>query len=176
MEWNHLNTNTLARPTCAYCLGTGSCKGRGGKDEVCDCKLRESFKECFDCFRVSDLMTTRVEMDHMTQMRKAEDFRADFCLISRRTLDASEWRLFSAYYLLGADARLCARQFKMSLDTFKHARYRVELKLGRAFRETEPFPLYPVRQYFDSAIRGAVVLPCVVPNPRPRPHRLARAA
>ena len=176
MEWNHLNTDTLARPTCAYCLGTGSCKERGGKDVVCDCKLRQSFRECFDCFKASAVLSG-VRRDHTTWVRKSEEFRADFVLTAKRTLDASEWRIFAAYYLLGADARLCARQFKMNLDTFKHTRYPIEAKLGRAFREMEPFPLYPVKQYFNPTVRGAVVIPCTPPEEaRPRPLRLPRAA
>jgi hypothetical protein len=75
---------------------------------------------------------------------------ADFSLIARRTLDEVEHRIFRFHHLLGADWRLCCRRLGMDRGTFFHAVYRLEQKLGAAFRETEPYPLYPLCEYFES--------------------------
>lgn len=78
---------------------------------------------------------------------------ADFCLVSRRTLDEFEYRIFRYHHLLGADWRLCCRQLKMDRGEFFHAVYRVEQKLGKVFAELEPYPLYPLREYFNSVVQ-----------------------
>ena len=57
--------------------------------------------------------------------------------------------MFRYHYLLGADWRLCCRQLAMDKGLFFHAVYRIEQKLGRIFRELEPYPLYPLDEYFN---------------------------
>ena len=78
---------------------------------------------------------------------------ADFCLVSRRMLDDEDHRLFRFYFLLGADWQLCARRLKMDRGNFFHAIYRIERTLGRAFSEIQPYPLYPLDEYFGGTIR-----------------------
>ena len=80
---------------------------------------------------------------------KREEFMADFCLVSRRALDDFEYKIFRYHYLLGADWRLCCRQLKMDRGDFFHTLYRIEAKLGRIYAELEPYPLYPLREYFN---------------------------
>jgi len=87
--------------------------------------------------------------------RKDEEFIADFCLISRRVLDDFEHRLFRYHFLLGADWRLCSRQLGIDRGNFFHAVYRIEQKLGRVFRELEPYPLFPLDEYFHGPSRMA---------------------
>lgn len=77
---------------------------------------------------------------------------ADFCLVSRRELDDFEYRIFRFHHLLGADWRLCCRQLKMERGDFFHAVYRIERKLGKVFAELEPYPLYPLPEYFNSVV------------------------
>jgi len=81
--------------------------------------------------------------------RKDEEYIADFCLVSRRVLDDFEYKLFRYHFLLGADWRLCSRKLGVDRGNFFHAVYRIEQKLGRVFRELEPYPLFPVDEYFN---------------------------
>jgi hypothetical protein len=81
--------------------------------------------------------------------RKDEEYLADFVLVAKRALTRKEHQLFRYHYLLGADWRLCCRQLKMEKGLFFHAIYRIEQKLGRIFRELQPYPLYPLDEYFN---------------------------
>jgi hypothetical protein len=81
---------------------------------------------------------------------------ADFCLVSRRTLDDFEHRLFRFHYLLGADWKLCCRQLKMDRGGFFHHAYEMETRLGRVFAELTPYALYPVSEYFSGLTRHGV--------------------
>ena len=62
-------------------------------------------------------------------------------------------RGFKYHFLLGADWKLCTRQLKIDRGNFFHAVYRIEQKLGRVFRELEPYPLYPLEEYFHGQRR-----------------------
>src|SRR5450432_2655724 len=77
---------------------------------------------------------------------------ADFFLVSKRHLDETEFKLFRFHFLLGADWKLCCRQLNMDRGTFFHAVYRVQQKLGRIFRELEPYALFPLDEYFGCTI------------------------
>jgi hypothetical protein len=85
--------------------------------------------------------------------RKDEEYIADFSLIARRTLTEFEHRLFRFHFVLGADWSLCARRLQIDRGNFYHAVYRIEQKLGRTFREVEPYPLFPLDEYFNGPPR-----------------------
>jgi hypothetical protein len=85
--------------------------------------------------------------------RKDEEYIADFTIVARRTLDEEEYRLFRFHFLLGADWKLCARRLDMDRGNFYHSVYRIEQKLGRIFRELEPYPLFPLDEYFHGPSR-----------------------
>jgi hypothetical protein len=85
--------------------------------------------------------------------RKDEEYMADFCLVSRRSLDEFEYRLFRYHFLLGADWKLCCRRLGLDRGNFYHEVYRIEQKLGRIFRELEPYALFPVDEYFHGPSR-----------------------
>jgi hypothetical protein len=85
--------------------------------------------------------------------RKREDYMADFCLVSRRTLTEEEYKLFRYHFLLGADWKLCCRQLKMDRGYYFHTMYRIEQRLGRRFAELEPYALFPLDEYFCTTIR-----------------------
>jgi hypothetical protein len=61
--------------------------------------------------------------------------------------------LFRFHFLLGADWKLCSRQLGIDRGNFFHAIYRIEQKLGRVFRELEPYPLFPLDDYFHGPSR-----------------------
>ncbi|MGH9654167.1 MAG: hypothetical protein ACRD6B_11980 [Bryobacteraceae bacterium] len=88
---------------------------------------------------------------------KNEEYIADFCLISRRTLSDHEYRIFKFHFLLGADWKLCCRKLEIDRGTFFHDVYRIQQKLGRTFRELEPYSLFPVDQYFNGTTKLAEV-------------------
>jgi hypothetical protein len=85
--------------------------------------------------------------------RKDEEYIADFCSVSRHNLDEFEYKLFRFHFILGADWRLCCRQLKMDKGIFFHAVYRIQQKLGRAFRELRPYALFPLDEYFGPVVR-----------------------
>jgi hypothetical protein len=85
--------------------------------------------------------------------RKREEYCADFCLVSRRTLDDAEYTLFKYHFLLGADWKLCCRQLKVDRGNFFHMVYRIEQKLGKVFCELQPYALYPINEYFGGVIQ-----------------------
>jgi hypothetical protein len=87
-----------------------------------------------------------------TYSRKVEDYMADFHLVSQRTLDEQEHKVFRYHFLLGADWKLCCRFLKLERGNFFHLVYRIEQKLGRTFRELEPYGLYPLDEYFGGKI------------------------
>ena len=87
--------------------------------------------------------------------RKDEEFIADFSLVARRALSEDEYRLFRYHFLLGADWKLCTRKLGMDRGNFFHSVYRIEQKLGRLFRELQPYPLFPLDDYFHGPSRIA---------------------
>jgi hypothetical protein len=86
--------------------------------------------------------------------RKDEEFTADFCLVSKRNLTGLEHRIFRYHFLLGADWKLCCRKLSLDRGNFFHAVYRIEQRLGRVFRELEPYGLFPVNDYFHGPVKG----------------------
>lgn len=157
MEWTRSETIALAAPACAYCCGLGLRPDRRGKQRPCNCVLRSIFRACFARFRqcTVEKRFSQVRLEYspranrrITWGRKDEEFCADFWLLSKRTLTEEEWKLFSYHFLLGADWKLCTKRLGMDRGNFFHAVYRIEQKLGRAFREVQPFSLFPLDEYF----------------------------
>jgi hypothetical protein len=84
-----------------------------------------------------------------------------------------EYRLFRYHFILGADWRLCVRKLGMDRGNFFHSVYRIEQKLGRAFRELQPYGLFPLDEYFHGASRTMSVgmsTPALSPKPQRPPH------
>jgi hypothetical protein len=148
---------------CAQCHGSGLRLARQGALTPCNCVLRSIFRICFNRFQkcvTQERHLSRVSLEpHMgrtrpsTWGRKDEEFIADFTLIARRHLTEEEHRLFRYHFLLGADWKLCTRKLGVDRGNFFHAVYRIEQKLGRAFRELEPYALYPLDDYFHGPSR-----------------------
>jgi hypothetical protein len=136
---------------------------RGATEAPCACVLRSVFRACYQRFRECVLdqdrisrVTLEFNATHCGRSmwaRKQEEYAADFFLVSRRSLTDEEFRIFRYHFLLGADWRLCCRKLKMDRGSFFHATYRIERKLGRIFRELEPYGLYPLDEYFSPTVR-----------------------
>lgn len=88
---------------------------------------------------------------------------ADFTLVSRRNLDEIEYTIFRFHYLLGADWMLCCRRLKIDRGEFFHHVYRIQQKLGRTFRELEPYALFPLDEYFHGAHRAPDEISAIFP-------------
>jgi len=86
--------------------------------------------------------------------RKDEEYVADFILVSRRTLNEFENKVFTFHFLLGADWKLCCRRMGIDRGNFFHAVYRIEQTLGRVYRELEPYGLFPLDEYFHGPARA----------------------
>ena len=162
MEWNRTNTLALASQRCAYCHGLGL-RGLDG-DIPCDCVFRAIFRICYK--RYVEYSTSERWLSQLsisthcgpnrrgTWGRKEEEYMADFNLTSRRELDDEEHRIFRFRFLLGADWRLCQRKLGMDRGTYFNLVYRIMKKLGRAFAEVEPYPLFPLSEYFYATDRS----------------------
>ena len=141
--------------------------GLRGKERPCNCVFRAIFRACYQRFRdcaSREVYLSRVSLEFCRGKdrrriygRKTEEYMADFCLVSKRNLDDLEYRIFRFHFLLGADWKLCCRQLGMDRGTFFHVVYRIEQRLGRVFRELEPYSLFPLDEYFGGAIRRAPV-------------------
>jgi hypothetical protein len=167
MEWSRSETLALAQQACSQCYGLGLRPGRGGVSTPCNCVFRAIFRACYGRFRQcasKEKYISRVSLEaNPGRQRKSvwgmknEEYIADFCLISRRTLSEYEYALFKFHYLLGADWKLCSRKMNLDRGTFFHEAYRIEQKLGRVFRELQPYALFPLDEYFNGSGRQPVV-------------------
>lgn len=163
MEWNRSETLALASAKCATCEGSGFREKTKGDEAVCNCVLRAIFRACYDRFvqcANKDLTSSRISLEHATTRdlsggwsRRNEEYVADFLQVAKKNLTEEEHKLFRFHFLLGADWRLCCRKLDMEKGNFFHAVYRIQHKLGRVFRNLQPYALYPVRDYFTSGRR-----------------------
>lgn len=162
MDWSRSETLALACNTCTSCHGLGTRTGRRGSFSPCNCVLRSIFRACYRRFELctnKEKHMTRISLEHTGSgggrrymwSRKDEEYIADFTLVSRRTLSDEEYRLFKYHFLLGADWKLCCFKLRMDRGNFFHAVYRIQQKLGKVFRELQPYPLYPLDEYFGSS-------------------------
>lgn len=166
MEWTRSDTLALAAPQCAYCHGLGLRDGQDHRVEPCNCVLRQIFRDCYarflTCARQDKYISrSRLELvsgssSNYNWGRKDEEYIADFCLVTQRALTESEYRVFKYHFLLGADWRLCCRKMKVDRGIFFHQLYRIQEKLGRVYRELQPYGLYPLEDYFGSSTKQVV--------------------
>jgi hypothetical protein len=94
---------------------------------------------------------------------------ADFVLVSQRSLEDHEKRIFRYHFLLGADWRLCCWHFRVDRGTYFHLICDIENRLGRVFAELAPYPLYPVAEYFSGRDRYEVSAPSSAVSARANP-------
>lgn len=171
--WSQSNTIALARQKCVDCLGLGITFPCAQREKPCKCVLRQIFRACHRKFRdcvtcepslsgpgfttlgVKNPGSTRssAACGAATRRRygypKAE-FVADFLAIAKRTLGTGSigYGVFRLHFERGHEWRVCCRRLGIDRGSFFHEVYRVEEKLGRAFREVAPFALFPIDEYF----------------------------
>lgn len=162
MNWNRSQTLALASYHCARCHGAGTINGRSGQESPCNCVLRNIFRACYARFQEcveKDKQIPQVQLERggtgggprrYFWSRKDEEYMADFCLVSKRHLEPQEHQVFRFHFLMGADWRLCCRRLNIDKGTFFHMVYRIEQRLGRVFRELEPYALFPLDEYFGN--------------------------
>jgi len=173
MNWDRSETIALAKEFCVYCKGEGQRSVRKGRPTPCNCVLRAIFRACYARFRHCvkkekfmskvTLAPCRGKDRKMIFVRLDEDYICDFYLVSKRTLSAFEFEVFRNHFLLGADWTLCCRQMKIDRGTFFLAVYRIQQKLGRVFRELEPYSLFPLDEYFAGRVERSKVV--MMPSP-----------
>jgi len=181
MKWDRSETIGLAKPLCAVCKGVGQKPSLKERPTPCNCVLRAIFRACYARFRHCvtkekfmskvSLVPCRGKDQKQTYARLDEDYMADFCLVSRRTLNEFDYTVFRNHFLLGAGWRLCCRQMKVDRGEFFHSVYRIQKQLGRVFRELEPYGLYPVAEYFAGTINrtNVVMMPAPARPPAVQP-------
>ena len=175
MQWDHSLAIGIAKPSCSFCHGNGTRFRQNGSETPCNCALRAAFRACLNRFRkcatsTGHVGTVRLELCRGRDGRrvysfKNEEYMADFCLVSRRALDDFEYKIFRYHYLLGAGWRLCCGRLHMERGDFFHALYRIEQKLGRTFVELQPYPLYPLNEYFNGVVRKHDCVPAATAFP-----------
>lgn len=159
MEWTQSETLALALPSCVRCHGIGITTARSNKSCACPCVYRAIFRACYGRFREcrdKEKRLSQVTLEfsprggrRITWGRKDEEYVADFYLVARRVLPPLEWTVFNFHYLLGADWRLCLRYLRLDRGQFFHLVYRLQTRLGRVFRELQPYSLFPLDEYFN---------------------------
>lgn len=157
-----------------------------GPERPCSCVFRAIFRACYRRFRdfaSQSVDAGLVSLEHIqgplgrrVYSLKREEFMADFNLIARRALTENDYRLFRYTFLLGADWSLCASRLNMDRGNYFHAVYRVEAILGRHFTEVQPYPLYPLDEYFGGLIekRAMTELRAQLSDPRIKLKRSER--
>jgi hypothetical protein len=179
-EWGHSDVLALAKEGCTHCQGKGLRKKNDeqGQGSPCNCVFRAIFRACYRKFRYlaqQEKHISRVRLEQVlngkehrqTWGMKDEEYMADFILVTRRSLDETEYRMFNYHYLLGADWKLCCRKLGMDRGDFFHEIYRIQRKLGRVYRELQPYALFPLDEYFGGSVRKGLarVTPNVIQMP-----------
>ena len=166
-DWSRSEIIALAKESCTHCHGYGLRRSsRGSMDTPCNCVLRTIFKTCYSRFRYcaeAEKRITQARLDlvggkdrRMVWGRREEEYVADFMLVSRRYLTEYEHKIFRFHFLLGADWKLCCRRLKMDRGSFFHLIYKIQEKLGRAYRELQPYALFPLDEYFGGTVRREI--------------------
>jgi len=170
MEWTRSETIAMASASCVFCRGLGiRYTEKLGKARPCPCVFRAIFRACLDRYRACQSASERIKpisyeykggpRSARVYGRRNEEFMADFEAISRRTLDAEDFELLKLFHFKGLDYNGCAARLNRSRGVIFHSIYDIQQKLGRAFRETEPYSLFPLDEYFSGiALRKVVVL------------------
>lgn len=158
--WDRAKTLALAAKHCVHCMGLGLKRsGRRDNMQTCGCVLRKAFNSVLGKYRYIQAHRERapswipIIIKHGREQKrvwsmKNEEFCADFYLVSKRSLQEQEWKIFELHILAGNDWRYCTRILGMDRGNFFHSVYRIKQKLGRIFMELRPYALFPIDEYF----------------------------
>src|SRR5665213_3528978 len=97
MQWTRSETLALAQQSCTFCYGLGHRPVRSGASTPCTCVFRAIFRACHARSRQcasKEKHISRVSLEANPGLQrksvwglKNEEYIADFCLVSRRTLE-----------------------------------------------------------------------------------------
>lgn len=149
----------------------GSVRCRPRRDKPCGCVFRNIFRICLRAYialestggqcanssgmwrRMSLIGCAAAVSRQGSYYLKASDYQCDFHMVSMRHLENDQERkLFTLYFLERRGLQDCLRALDMDDGAFYHAVYRLEMRLGRAYREVQPYPLFPLDEYFGHPI------------------------
>jgi hypothetical protein len=163
--WTRFDTLGVALHDCPWChgggllnsqpslksfsFGVGDVLAVSDQAEPCSCVLREIFRACFEKFR--EIATSERPIRAIGWSRKDEEYMADFLTIAKRALREDLHRVFRIRFLLGASEEACIDRMDGDRGAFFHAVSQIELRVGRALRETQPYALFPIEEYFRPA-------------------------
>lgn len=166
--------SSVVNPLCTACAGTGW--RNKAHTSVCLCVWRGVFGACYGKFKqcAESLHPKPVMLDstpgptggRQTFGIRSAEYMADFCLIAKRTLTAQEHMAFKMSFLYGADWTLCAPRVGLTRGLLFHLVYRIEQKLGKALATVQPYPLYPIDEYFGGCSKPVDARPLAIPNER----------
>jgi len=157
-EWNTHEVLHAATKTCKRCGGCGF-----HQEEICNCVFRNIFEVCHEQFKQSaTTASTGIVTQGITCSRPTEDFAADFTLVGNRVLADRPLlqQVFQMYFLECDKWTVVALRNELTLPVFLSRRmkinnnllfrrvFEVKVILGRAFRELQPYALYPLKEYF----------------------------
>jgi hypothetical protein len=151
----------LANHDCRECAGSGY----GLNDPVCACVYRRIFDACYDCYQAITPHTSRVQSDSIYKSRPEEEFRADFWAVAHRALIGRPAlaETFDVYFAEERGARIAAAILGISTGVLFRRATDIKRLVGRAFRDVQPYPLFPSRQYFVRS--GLVTMPQPLKEP-----------
>jgi hypothetical protein len=129
----------LSDATCVLCNGSGAIGYYG--TAPCKCVWRAVFRQCLHQYRKC----------HVEGALLGREFCADFELIARRELKPEQWRLFRMSTVLGLSELSCSVRLGLNRPTYYSMSYRIAEKCGKAYAETQPYPLWPFSKYFGGA-------------------------
>jgi hypothetical protein len=165
-SWNRSSVIGLAKVACTLCHGTGTTIGRGFREIPCTCAYRAAFRACLWRFRETRAGLGVVSSISLEQHRgrkgrrmfgrKNEEFAADFCLVAKRSLDKLDYAIFEMHFVGECDWRYCAQRLQIDRSTFFYRCYQIQAHLGRVFGELQPYPLYPLEDYFGGTVTAPV--------------------
>jgi hypothetical protein len=175
MQWARSETLALAQQSCTLCYGLGIREGRSRASTPCPCVFRAIFRACYhrfqECSR-KEKRVSHVSLEAIPGKRrqgvyslKDEEYMADFCLVSKRSLSEDDYRIFKFHYLLGADWKLCCQRMGLERGQFYHQVYRIQERLGRVFKDLRPYSLFPVDEYFNGNRNVAAANVQTTPQP-----------
>jgi hypothetical protein len=167
----------LSLEGCARCHSPGVyLKDRAKVETPCPCTDRGVFRAVLAAYKhysisiglsirtnLSQFSTQHSRQGRRADGRRVEEWCADVWLTSKRNLTPHQWQILRRHHIRGEDWT----RFGISKGQLFHEKYCLEQKLGRVFRELQPFALYPIQEYFSDSTRslGADVRP-FIPAPR----------
>jgi hypothetical protein len=89
--------------------------------------------------------------------RRGEEFRADMLLLARRSLREQDLWLFEGHYLAGWPWRPCSQALGLSRQAFFREIYILAERMGRLMAELQPYPLWPIHEYFAAGVLSTSV-------------------